>query len=91
MQKGRNRIKKKGQLPETFNTIFEAATFWDTHDSIDYEELMEDVEFKVDIKRHIYLVPVVGDIIDAIREEAKAEGVSTETLVNILLQKHAVG
>jgi predicted DNA binding CopG/RHH family protein len=91
MQKGKNRtIKKRDQLPETFNSISEAATFWDSHNSTDYEDVMEDAEFEIDIKRHIYLVPVAGNILDALREKAKAEGLSTETLVNILLQKQTL-
>lgn len=88
MQKGKNRtINKRDPLPETFGSISDAATFWDDHDSTDYEDMMEDVEFEVDVKRHVYLVPIAGNILDALREKAKAEGVSTETLVNILLQK----
>ena len=29
-------------LPEEFHSISEAANFWDTHDSIDYESMMKD-------------------------------------------------
>jgi len=88
MQKGKSEtVKKRDQLPETFNSLSEAATFWDTHDSTDYEDIMEDAEFDIEVKRNIYLVPVAGNIIDALRDKAKAEGVSTERLVNILLQK----
>ena len=54
------------------------------------EDVMEDTEFEIDIKRHIYLVPVAGNILDALREKAKAEGLSTETLINILLQKQTL-
>lgn len=48
-------IKKLEKLPESFDSISEAAAFWDSHDSADYEEMMTDVEFEVEIKRHIYL------------------------------------
>ena len=89
MQKGKSETAKKlDQFPETFNSFSEAATFWDTHDSTDYEDIMEDAEFYIDIKRNIYLVPIAINIIDALRDKAKAEGISTETLVNLLLQKH---
>ena len=80
--------KKRDPLPETFDSIAEAATFWDTHDSANYEDMIEDVDFQVTIKRHIYLVPVAGPVLDALRQKARSEGVSTETLVNLLLQKH---
>jgi hypothetical protein len=49
---------------------------------------MEDIEFEVDIKRHIYLVPIAGFVLDKVREQARSQGVSTETFVNVLLQKH---
>ena len=91
MQKEKSKkIKKRDQLPETFNSFSDAANFWDNHDSTDYEDIMEDADFDIEIKRNIYLVPVAGNIIDALREKAKAEGVSTETLVNLLLQKQIV-
>lgn len=41
-------MRKRDPIPESFKTIGEAARFWDTHDSTDYEDLMRDVEVKVD-------------------------------------------
>lgn len=57
-------------------------------DSTGYEDMMEEVEFDVEIKRHIYLVSIAGNILNALQKKAKSEGVSTETLVNLLLQEH---
>lgn len=89
MQKEKDRgRKKRDPIPERFDSIFEAAKFWDDHDSADYEDVMEDVEFDVDINRHIYLVSIAGNILNALQKKAKSEGVSTETLVNLLLQEH---
>ena len=76
-------------LPEEFDSISEAATFWETHDSADYEDMMEEVEFEVNIKRHMYLVPIAGSILDRLRQKARSQGISTETYVNVLLQEHA--
>ena len=88
MQKEKDRRKKKRDpLPETFDSISEAATFWDNHDSTDYEHMMEDVDFQVEMKRHVYLVPISGTVLEALRQKARSQGVSTETLVNLLLQK----
>jgi hypothetical protein len=88
MQKGRSRkTNKRDVLPEEFHSISEAATFWDNHDSTDYEDMMADVDFQVDLKRRVYLVPIAGPVLDALREKAKSQGLSTETLVNLLLQK----
>ena len=74
-------------MPESFGSISEASDFWDNHDSTDYDELMESVEFEVDIKQHSYLVPVAGDILNSLREIARDRGISTETFVNLLLQQ----
>jgi len=75
------------QLPETFGSFIEAAEFWDNHDSTEYDNIMENVEFEVDIKQHSYLVPVASDIIDSLRQIARTKGISTETFVNLLLQQ----
>lgn len=90
MQKGKSKPTSKGDdLPDAFQSIAEAGAFWDSHDSTDYEDMMEDVNVEVDIKRRVYLVPVAVGILEVLRKKAKSQGVSTETLVNVLLQEHA--
>jgi len=54
MQKGKNRrSQERDILPESFDSIADAAAFWESHDSADYEDLMEEVDFEIDVKRHI--------------------------------------
>ncbi len=90
MQKEKDRgDQKRDVLPKAFASISEAASFWESHDSTDYEDIMEKVEFDVDIKRHIYLVPIAGFVLDRLRKKAKSQGLSTETFVNVLLQEHS--
>ena len=90
MQKEKDRRNQKRDfLPEAFDSISEAASFWESHDSADYEDIMEEVECNVDIRRHIYLVPITGFVLDRLRKKAKSQGVSTETFVNVLLQEHS--
>lgn len=90
MQKEKNKkTKTRDPLPESFDSISEAAAFWDNHDSADYEDMMKDVEFKVNIKRRFFLVPVSDTVFGAIRKKARSKGLSTETMVNLLLQEHA--
>ena len=90
MQKEKDRRDQhRDILPEEFDSISDAATFWETHDSADYEDMMEEVEFEVDIKRHMYLVPIAGSVLDRLRQKARSQGLSTETYVNVLLQEHA--
>jgi len=89
MQKEKDRRdQQRDILPEKFDSISEAATFWEAHDSADYEDMMEEVDFEVDIKRHMYLVPVAGSVLDRVRRKAKSQGISTETYVNVLLQEN---
>jgi hypothetical protein len=90
MEKEKSKPKKKREpLPESFASLSEAAEFWDTHDSADYEDIMEDADFEVDIKRHIYFVPVAESVFGIVRKKARAQGVSAETMVNLLLGEHA--
>jgi hypothetical protein len=91
MQKEKSKkTKPRDLLPGAFDSIAEAAAFWDTHDSADYEDIMEEVDFDVKIERRIFLVPVSETVFGAIRRKARSQGVSTETMVNLLLQEHAL-
>jgi hypothetical protein len=81
--------KKRDPLPERFTTIEEAAEFWDTHDSADYEEYMRDVECRVNIKRRTYMISLDSDLYRKLRLIAKERGVKPETLVNLWLQEKA--
>jgi hypothetical protein len=47
-------------LPEHFDSLEQAAEFWDAHDSADCEEQMTDVEVEVDIKKRTYLISLDG-------------------------------
>ncbi len=89
MQKVNNKKSDhRDTLPVSFDSIADAADFWESHDSADYEDFMEEVQFNVDINRHVYLVPVAESVLEKVREKAKHQGVSTETFVNMLLQEH---
>ena len=48
--------RKIKQIPEEFKTYEEAAEFWDTHDSTEYEDVLEEVEMHVDIQKRHYLI-----------------------------------
>jgi len=76
-------------LPERFTSLEEAAQFWDTHDSADYEEHMRDVDCEVNIKRRTYLVSLESELYRKLRVIAKERGVKPETLVNLWLQEKA--
>jgi hypothetical protein len=79
--------KSKDVLPESFNTLEEFSDFWDTHSTADYEEVMEPVEVEVDLASSKVYCPVAKDLLLQVRRQARAQGVSTETLINLWLQE----
>jgi hypothetical protein len=88
--KSKPKIKKlRDPLPERFETVDEAAEFWDAHDSSEYEEHMSDVECTVDIKRRTYLVSLDGDLYKRVRAIAREKGVAAETLVSRWIEEKA--
>lgn len=92
MANRRSNIKVKQQrdpLPEHFPSLDEAAEFWDTHDSADYEEHMRDVECEADIQRRFYMVSLDTDLYRRVSAIAQDRGVSAETLVNLWVQEKA--
>ncbi len=43
--------KKIEEIPEKFKTYEEAGRFWGAHDSMDYKDILEEVEFKVNFQK----------------------------------------
>lgn len=74
-------------IPEAFATVGEAADFWDSHSTADYDDLMQDVRFDVDIRHTTFLVPIEGGLAKRITAAAEEQGLETETLVNLWLQE----
>ena len=75
----------KDRIPEA-TSYEEMAEFWDTHSLADYWDQTEAAEFEIsdDARRH-YLVSVDRDLLARVRKLARLRGVSTESLVNLLL------
>ena len=74
-------------LPENFSTLEELWGFWDTHSSADYEDVMEPVEVEIDLSSSKVYCPVAKDLLRQLRRQARQQGVSTETLINLWLQE----
>lgn len=77
----------KDVLPESFSTLEELSDFWDTHSSADYEDVMEPVEVEIDLSSSKVYCPVAKDLLRQVRRQAREQGVSTETLINLWLQE----
>lgn len=77
----------KGRIPE-FSSYEEMADFWDTHSLADYWEQTEPAEFEIDPNaRRRYLVAVDRELLARAQRMALARGLSTESLVNLLLEQ----
>ncbi len=61
--------KKRDPLPEHFASLEEAAEFWNTHDSADYEEYFVEVDVEVDLKRTISVDSALYDRVSAIAKK----------------------
>jgi len=79
--------KRRDPIPESFASIEEAAEFWDSHSTADYEDQMRDVHFDVNIQQRTFLVPIEGQLAKDIMAIAEREGLGLETLVNLWLQE----
>lgn len=79
-----NRVKK---LPDEFAGEEEAARFWDTHSSADYEDEMTDVEIDVDIRKRTFLVPLSDRIYRLAKKRAEAKRCSVPQIVTRLLER----
>ena len=80
-------LATRDTLPENFSTLEELWGFWDTHSSADYEDAMESVEVEIDLASSKVYCPVAKDLLSKVRAQARQQGVSTETLINLWLQE----
>ncbi|MCP4664313.1 MAG: hypothetical protein GY856_53700 [bacterium] len=78
-------MSKDKQIPD-LKSYEEMAEFWDNHSLADYWEQTEPAEFEIsDRARRHYRVAVDRDLLLRTQELARVRGVSTESLVNVLL------
>lgn len=85
MVKSKN--EKRDELPEEFSSLEEAGEFWDTHSSSDYEEVMKELHFEVELKNRAHEVRITNQLWQEVGKIARKQGVATETLVNRWLQE----
>jgi hypothetical protein len=85
MAKKRTKVrakKRRDPLPDEFAGIEKAAEFCDTHDTVDYEEFMKDVDFQVDLKPRTHLVGIDGAVYDKVRAIARKKRIPADKLVS---------
>jgi predicted DNA binding CopG/RHH family protein len=82
-----NIMDENKSIPE-FKGYEEMADFWDNHSLADYWDQTEPAEFEFSPKaRRRYLVSVDRDLLSRIQRVARIRGLSTESLVNLLLEQ----
>ncbi len=82
--------KKIKQMPEEFRTYEEAAEFWDTHDSTDFMDILEEADIKVDLQKRHYLIELDKSTAEVLQENARRKGVSPGHLASELLQEQLI-
>ena len=70
-----------------FKTYEEAADWFDTYDMTDYEDKMQPVDFRFDLRKNRDWVELEREIARSIRELAKKQRIPTRKLVNELLKE----
>jgi len=71
---------KKPKLPIT-DSIELLAKFWDTHDSTDFDDDLEEVVVPVFVRRAGIQIPLAAREVKAVEQIAETRGVSREELV----------
>ena len=68
-------------------TLEEMAEFWDTYSLADFEDHTYEVEMTFDSSVRRSFVGIEPELMDELRRIAKKRQVSTQTLVNVWLQR----
>lgn len=79
-------MKKKNNISKA-KSYEETGEYWDSHDLGEVWDRTEPVSFDVDIQSEHRYFPVDAEISKKIIKMAKKRGVSSETLLNLLLQE----
>jgi hypothetical protein len=80
-------MSENNQIPQ-FKNYEEMAEFWDTHSLADYWDQTEPAEFEISDNLHYrFLVPVDRELLGRAQKVARTRGVSTESIVNLLLEQ----
>lgn len=83
--------RKIEEIPEEFASYEEAGEFWDSHDSMDYADFLEDVEIEVNLQKRHYLIEIKEETAEKLQKITKEKGISASEFVEELLQKQLTG
>ena len=78
--------KQVDPLPDEFGSDDEAAEFWDSHSITDYEEFLEPIDLKVDLKRRHFEIEVDEESFLALRDTARKQNKPVKQLASEILK-----
>ncbi len=79
------RSRTRDPLPESFSSLEGLWEFWDTHSTADYEDLMKEVDVRVNIRSSKVYCAIAKNLIAQLRAEAQRQGVPTTALIHLWL------
>ncbi|NCO35969.1 MAG: hypothetical protein AUJ92_12415 [Armatimonadetes bacterium CG2_30_59_28] len=80
-----NRLKK----PPSFTSLDGFQEFWDKHDVTDFQT--QEAQFAVDLRHAKNVVSIEPGIMAKVQAAARANGVGTQTLINLWLAEKVMG
>lgn len=83
----KDKSKSIEPIPEEFSSYEEAAEFWDTHDTTDYLTVSRPVPVKSEFRGRYYEIEIEASVAEALRSQAKQQGVSPGSLASELLRQ----
>lgn len=81
------RSRPRDPIPKEFDSPQAAGEFWDTHSLADYWDETKEAHFEVDLRQRVYFVPIEKNLADGVAKRATAQGLSSETPINLWLSE----
>jgi len=79
--------RNKSKIRPRSKSIKGLVDFFETHDMGDYWDQMPEATFDVNIKKRKHLVALEEEIVDKVTKIAKANKISSESLINTWLKE----
>ena len=79
--------KQIDPIPEEFASYEQAAEFWDTHDTTDYQDNFETVAVQSELKGRRYEVEIDEELMTTLASLAQSRGVPISELVSEMLRE----
>ena len=77
-------VRKNERIPKNM-TIEEASGFWDTHSVADFPSHVVQLEYRPE--ERITFVAIANDLLHQLEKQAKEQGASIETLINLWIKE----